>query len=286
MSSLQEIHNQHARYTDSMVHAFETHLHEIVAKAQANVLGQLQKQLSITDGVIDQTPANYRTLRKLNQMFLDAMDQAGYQRLVTAFVGEFPGQLPYLNEILELLSDQVQGGLPIANLSADPVLQTFQLSAADALNAVVEGVAGSVMQRSMLSVGGLQFGELAQTLAEKLAVSVPRAVTLADSSMTMFYRTANDRAFQVIEAGAPKQELKYKLSGPLDKLTRPWCEDMLARTKDHGLTRDEFNSYPNGQIPNPFISCGGWNCRHAPILDVTSFELAAREPAAAVQQAA
>jgi hypothetical protein len=285
MSSLQEIHNAHSRYVDSLVHTFETHLQEIVTKAQARVLADLQKKLSITDGVIEQTPANYRTLRKLNQLFLDAMDQAGYQRLVTAFVGEFPGQLPYLNEILELLSDQVQGGLPIANLSADPVLWTFQLSAADALNAVVEGVAGSVMQRSMLSVGGLEFGQLAQTLAEKLAVSVPRAVGLADSAMTMFYRTAADRSFQVIEASEPKQELKYKLAGPDDALTRPWCEDMLARTEEKGLTREQFNSYPNGQIPQPFISCGGFNCRHSVILDTTSFETAAKEPAVAAKAA-
>jgi hypothetical protein len=283
MSSLQEIHNQHARYTDSMVHAFEAHLQEIVTKAQARVLGQLQKQLSITDGVIDQTPANYRTLRKLNQLFLDAMDQAGYQRLVTAFVGEFPGQLPYLNEILELLSDQVQGGLPIANLSADPVLQTFQLSAADALNAVVEGVAGSVMQRSMLSVGGLEFGQLAQTLAEKLAVSVPRAVTLADTATQLFYRTATDRAFQVIEASEPKQDLEYLFSGPDDKLIRPFCQHLVESGK--GYTREQIGKMDNGQIPGVFISGGGYNCRHSWIISTTAFEAAAKEPAVAAKAA-
>lgn len=284
MATLQDIHNKHAKYTDSIVHAFEEHLHGIVTKAQARVLTQLQKQLKITGGVIDQTPANYRTLRKLNQLFLDAMDEAGYQRLVTAFVGEFPGQLPYLNEILQTLSDQVQGGLPIANLSADPVLSTFQLSAADALNAVVEGVAGSVMQRSMLSVGGLEFGELAQTLAEKLAVSVPRAVGLADTAMTTFMRTATDRAYQAIEQSEPRQDLEYKYSGPEDKLTRVFCEHLLEM--DKGYTREQIGKMDNHQLPNVLLTGGGWNCRHQWILSTTSFEAAAREPAVAVRQAA
>ena len=92
MPDLDDITRRHNLYLDSLVKAFEQHLTVVVGRAQATLLAKLASKLSITDGAIDRTPGNMRTLRGLNVMFARALDKAGYPQLVQAFVNEFmPG---------------------------------------------------------------------------------------------------------------------------------------------------------------------------------------------------
>jgi hypothetical protein len=130
------------------------------------------------------------------------------------------------------------------------------------------------MTRGMFSVGGLKFGDLVETLQARFQTSIAQAATLAETAQSTFYRVAADRQYQAIEREVPGQELKYVYGGPDDKLTRPYCEDMLARTRKRALTREEISKYPNGQLLDPFISGGGWRCRHVYWLDARAWEAA------------
>ena len=261
-----------------MVAAFEQHLRDIVLRAQGATIARLQRRLTMTDGVIDQTAANYSAMRRVGAIFMEEMDRAGYPQLVQAFVGEFKGTLPFLDDILRYLSDQLRVPLPLDRLNVkDPVLTSYQITASDALTAVVEGVAGTAMRRAMFSVGGLKFADLVASLTEKFETSIARARTLADTAMSTFYRTATDRAFQVIEKDLPQQEIKYRYSGPDDKLTRPFCEHLLRL--DKGYTREQIDGMSNGQLPNVWLTGGGWNCRHSFVIDTRSLERRAMEAA-------
>ena len=91
----------------------------------------------------------------------------------------------------------------------------------------------------------------------------------APRNMSTWYRTATDRAFQIIEEDLPAQEIRYEYSGLDDKLTRPFCEHLLEVGKAY--TRAEIEKMDNGQLPNVFLTGGGWNCRHQWILDTSSF---------------
>jgi hypothetical protein len=260
---------RHNQYQDAMVHAFEVHLREIVSTAQARLMATLARRLTMTDGVIDATPANYRVMRSIDTLFMKEMNRAGYPQLVQAFVGEFHGTLQFLDETIRMLPIEIPAGFD----RNDAVLMTFRLAAADTLTDVVASVAGAAMHRTMFSVGGLEFGTLVETLQVKLETSIAKARTIADTSMSTFYRTAAARAFQTIQRDVPEMVLKYEYSGPVDKLERPFCRHLT--TVDKSYTREQIDAMDNGMLPNVMLTGGGWNCRHTFILSTRDLEKAA-----------
>lgn len=272
MSGLDDIFARHSQYQDSMLAAFEQHLREITMSAQARAIVALQSKLAITDGVIDMTPGNYKVLRGLGKLLSQEMVRSGYRRLVQAFVAEFGNTIHFLDETLAFLSSQMQTPLPLERLNRqDQVLGTFQITTVDALEDAVQSAAGAAMQRTMFSVGGLQFGDLVKTITDRLSVSIARARTVADTAMSTFYRTATDRAFTIIEnkagGGTPQ---KYWYAGPVDKLERPFCRHLTSVDKVY--TREQIDAMDNLQLPNVFITGGGWNCRHSWLLSTADLE--------------
>jgi hypothetical protein len=271
MPDLQDIHKRQNAYLDSLVSAFEQELRKIVLKASARVTGHLQKELSITDGVISQTAANNRILRRIDTMFVREMNEAGFEALVGSFVAEFPGQLPFLHETIDALISGNQQILPYSPSAADlNIMASYQVSVVDSLETLVEGAAGYAIRGALLSVGGLKFSDLVETLAEKFVLTVARATTLADTAGAIWYRTATDRAFQAIENDLPSIEIRYKYtSGPDDSKTRPFCHSMITQTKaGKTWTRAEIGEMDNHQLPNVLATCGGWSCRHQWLLAI------------------
>jgi hypothetical protein len=266
-TSISEVLVLHNKYQDSMVATFETHLRQIVLRAQGKVLVQLQKKLTITDGVIDATPANMRSLRFLGPAFMDAMRAEGYEQLVDAFVGEFKGMLPFLNDTFHLLGEDIGAKWQSRGFKAKELnlLASSQLNATVSIDAAVESVAGTAMTRGLFGVAGLQFGTLAKVLTERFETSISKARSIADTSQAVWYATATDTAFQAIEESLPSQEIRYRYWGPQDKLERKFCQRLTDAKKAY--TRDEIGRMNNGQIPNVMISRGGFNCRHQWILD-------------------
>lgn len=273
MSFLDDIHAKQTRYQDAMIATFRSHLQEIIQRATAHVTAKLADKLSITDGVIDQTAGNIKVLRNANNLFMQEINDAGYTRLVNAFTNEFPGQLPFLQDTIAYLGEKVKEKWPTLKFKPDDlqVFSAVKLNAVSSLETVMEAAAGSAMTRGMFSVGGLKFADLVETLADKLAQSVPRAVTLADTSMSVFYRTMADRAYQAIQEGQPEaRELKFIYQNPVDAITRDFCMDLMAAGDSY--TRDEIDEMDNGQMDSVWLTAGGWNCRGMWILDVSEWE--------------
>jgi hypothetical protein len=129
------------------------------------------------------------------------------------------------------------------------------------------------MQQALFSIGGLKFVDLVESLASKISASLPRVRTIAETSMTTYYRTLTDQAFQKIEKDLPEIDHRYRYSGPLDSRNRPFCRRL--EEADKAYSRAEIGEMNNGQIVNVYLTCGGWNCRHVWILDT-------RKPAAAL----
>lgn len=266
---LQDIHKRQDRYWDSMIQGFEEHLRAVIAKAQAKLSGYLAENLTLENGQIARTPANYRIMRTLDQKFISFLNEAGYESLINAFVNAFPSQQPFLQDTLDYIGQatgQTYGlDFSVRDLNA---FAAFRLNAVSSLEAVAETAGRTAMQQALLSIAGLKFTELVESLAEKFQASIPRATTIAESAMTTFYRTMADTNFQKIEFGF--KELQYRYSGPEDLKNRPFCHKLLM--KDLGYTRDQIAQMDNGQIPNVLISCGGWNCRHMWIIDTRPLE--------------
>jgi hypothetical protein len=60
MADLNSIAAKRSAYQDSLLAEFEKQLREMVDRAKDRVVAKLQKGLSVTDGMIDQTPGNFR----------------------------------------------------------------------------------------------------------------------------------------------------------------------------------------------------------------------------------
>jgi len=264
---LQDIQAQHDRYIDSLIANFERELDAIVAGAMARTQARLQDTLSVTDGAIDRTAGNSRALRQLDRIILQEMDRGGFQQALDELVVQFPGQLPFFQQVLDTLSASMDTPLPPIDWGPRDI-QVFGAQAAvarDGIEAVMESIAGRVKNRVILSIGGSKFADLVTTLAESVQRGLPEVAGLAETATSTYYRVIADRGYQMIEAETPGK-LKYRYYGPFDSLTRPFCQRLLRGGKSY--TRAQIDQMSNGQIPNVFISGGGWRCRHQWVISV------------------
>ena len=261
--SLRGIFDQHNEWVENFVGNFEHELQGVVASAEAFVISELRDRLEIVDGAIARTPANQRILRQVDDMLVSAMDRAGYGALAEEFAASFPGQLPYLDQMIAAISHELKTPLEVAFTKADEAaLASQQISTVDTLQTVVESMASVAKRKALFSFGAMKFGDVAASIATTFSKSIGEASTLAATSTSMFFRTMQDRTFQKVENGLPQGAVKYRYDGPNDKLTRDFCVRMLERSKSEPMTRDAIEKLDNGQLPNPYITGGGYQCRH------------------------
>jgi hypothetical protein len=250
------ITSRHNRAVDSFVATFEEQLGAMLTKVSARTVAQLQARLGITDGMVDRTLANQQILRRVDKIFSEQMKLAGYDGLVDSFVSAFAKQFPFFDQVIETL-----GLPPVSFAKADrDFFVSQQTSAADSLGAVVDTVAAVAQQKALFSVGALKIADLAETLATALKRTLPEAARLADTSMSVFYRSISDRGFRLVEEGMPASAVRYKYYGPDDLITRPFCRHVLEGPNLY--TRAQIENMSNGQLPNPFLTGGGYRCRH------------------------
>jgi hypothetical protein len=123
-------------------------------------------------------------------------------------------------------------------------------------------------------------------LATILQRSQAHTATLYDTAVSTFQRVAVQTIVPVtstvvgdnIPADAPlatggdilprPADQLYWYAGPADGLVRPFCREHLGKV----YTRPEIDAMENNQLPNVFLTGGGYNCRHLwmPISRVSS----------------
>lgn len=248
---------------DDLTEVFRDELAAMLEGAKARVFGRLQAALSMKGGTVKATKANARTLRSVAKMLREELAKSGIVELIQEFGSTFAGQLPMFEEILGLIGAEAGTPLTVDWSTADlDLFASHQLTVESGLETVLESAALAAQRRVMFSTGGLSFGDLVETINVGMRVPVAEAVTLAETAQAGFWRTITDQGFQQIEKDLPPGAVRYRFEGPKDKLTRPFCKRMLDKTKDRGLTRAEIDALDNGQLPNVFMTAGGFRCRH------------------------
>lgn len=262
---LAQIEQRRDAFIESLIARFERELQGVIASAQARTQADLADSLALSNGEVDRSLANARILRRLDKLFLDNLDRAGYEHLLNELINQFPGELPFFQETLDAISKDTKKPLPrVEFLPRDLKLFADQaFSAKDGLEAVMESVAAKAQQRILLSYGGMPFKDLAVSLSEYLQVGLPQAVGLAATSTATYYRVIADRGYRIIEADLPSMEIRFRYVGPYDLLIRPFCEHLMRVNKTY--TRAEIDLMDSGQFPvgSCFQMAGGWRCRHA-----------------------
>ncbi len=269
--TIPEITSHLNRYQDAALAAFDASLHDIIERAQDRTIAYLFRSLATEGGEILQTPGNLRIIRGVATVFQRELDAGGYQQLIGSFVGQFPGQLPLVQETLEVLRRQSARDLPTLTWTpADlKLFQSVALSNSSTIAGVVEAEAGRALNRIMFSVGGLEWGKMVEIIRDGMKLTLAQAKSAADTAQASFYRVALDRQYQKIEEDTGAA-LHYKYSGPVDRRERPFCANLSARTAAGvSWTKEEINAMDagKGQPAPPFVFGGGWNCRHQFIID-------------------
>lgn len=256
------VHVQLDRYRDAALAAFEETLSKIVQKAQDETLDFMVKNLEVVDGVITRTPANLSLIRRMGKVFMSEMESAGYTSAVNAFVASFPGSLPTIQKMLNQISETLKVPLPdLAWTTGDlNLFKSVAVSTSKHITDLIKAEATKAVNRTMFSLGGMPFKQMVDVIRDGFGTTVGRAKTLADTSQAMFYRVALERQYEKIE-NESEVTLSYRYTGPNDNKCRLFCHNLKNSTKQV-WTRPEIDSMTNGQMPNVFVTCGGFNCRH------------------------
>lgn len=260
---------QHDKFLDSIIAAFGDELKPIVTAAQKKTLKALEKKLTFAmDGSIDFTPANQLALRSIDRLFKRQMQLAGYDKLTAAFADQFADHLPKFEKVLADISDTLATPLPaIKFTAADVDLFASQATGAKEMLAdIVDTVGAAAKRQALFSSGGLKFSDLASELGTRFSKTVAEANTLADTSVSMFYRTIASQSYAKIEDGLAPNAVRYFYAGPSDELERPFCAALTSKGKTY--TRAQIDDMDNGTGLPVFTSGGGYRCRHLWILNV------------------
>lgn len=232
----------------------------------------LVRELQTKDGRLVATRASLGRVLALRRDLLDVLTRSGFETFAQEV---FDGPLDEMTRL-------VLKGAGIAQAAAD--LSTADLKAIEAFKTVrfeelLELGRTSAIRLARLildgTLGAQPVDGLVADIADQFDYTDAQARTLYDTALSIYSRQVD----QLQATGEPDELFYY--AGPLDTKTRPFCRDRVGKV----FTRTDLETADNGQLPNPLLTGGGYNCRHKPtrvskidreLLDL--FERGARAP--------
>lgn len=278
--SLREIYGEHSEALDSVVSEFSTRLDGMVESARKALVKEMRAKVRVSSGMVESITSNRKWLSNLDKRFMELLEEQGYGKLVSSYVGSFNGQFEWFDKVLAALSEDLDQPLRVQFTRADREhFAAFKNGSEKQIIEVADRVAERARKQAEFSVGGSTVEELTEHLADTLDITVSQSEALAETAMTSFYRTISDRGYQIIESERPGLELQYSYDGPLDKLNRPFCLKTERQSRNGKTwTRKQINQMRNGQLPNVFVTCGGYRCRHQWVISTKAISEMERNP--------
>ena len=233
-----------ARIADSVSGAYATEL--------ARVLRDLERELRrlALDALNGSQTALGRAVRaaKLRKEVQKALETAGYGRLAVTTTARS----------LERLIAQVEALRGAAKLAAFTTTDQTRILALKELAKIDLLGEGADMAHALWRTLAQSLyaqrkpADLLDDLQTAMDLEEARARTLFDTTVSVFTRQVE----MMKSNGEPDEPFAYV--GPVDMKIRPFCRAHVGRV----YTRAEIDDMDNGQIPNVFLTGGGYNCRH------------------------
>lgn len=240
---LQLVGQSFASLADSESARFARELGRVLAVLERDLLGLVAGVREGKRGVLS-TVGRLLTLRKEIRA---ALDRAGYSALVTrASLDVVEGMAGIASRSRIVASTAVLGRVSPTRLQA-----LASLFRADLLG-IGEQMAHQVWRASVLGVyTNRPAAQLVTELARAIEKSRTQAQTLFDTQTSIIGR-------EIVASEPTTPEQAYLYTGPADGKVRDWCLDHLGLV----MTKDRIDALDNGQLPNAFLTGGGYNCRH------------------------
>jgi hypothetical protein len=255
------------QYINDLTGALKQDLDTILHQVELEIAADIQQSLIFEDGLAPATVTNRRQLRRIANKIEKLLERKGSAIIIDEFIAGFDRSLDYFDQILETISDQIKIPLKATRTAADlTALEGIKEAARQSLGASLDVMVAQAKRNLLFRVGALNFRDTVKIISKTFNRGIAESETIAATSMTMYMRTNSDATYRRIEKAF--KGVRYRYDGPDDKLTRPFCDALMARSDKKPLSRKEIDALDNGQLPNVFITCGGWNCRHSFILDL------------------
>ncbi len=220
-----------------------------VLRFTSDELRRLVEEFRATKGRLVSTQANLGRVQRLQKELRRILEEAGFSALA-----EKATDAPF-----DALAEMVIRGSKIAQAAAE--LTPADLKMIAAFKSIrfeellgVEDRLVTMVQRTVLdgTLGLRPIEHLVEDLADVLDLSDRQARTFYDTALSVHSRQVD----QMNATGKPDELFYY--AGPLDVKTRPFCRARVGKV----FTREELETADNGQLPNPLLTGGGYNCRH------------------------
>lgn len=205
----------------------------------AEVWRRVERNLSAT---IIKSGASPRGILALRKRVRDVLTDAGYDAMASlAAVAGVDGMAAAV------------GTDGIARTALNTRLAALREAAAGSLLARGDEAANNLWRAvSQRVIAGRDSRTIIEELADQLDTEMRHVRTLFDTAVSVYGRQ--------VEAARSEQlpeEQPYIYMHPIDAKTREFCLEHAGKV----YTRDEIDALDNGQLPDVFLTGGGYNCR-------------------------
>jgi hypothetical protein len=214
------------------------------------VLRDLERELRrlALDAIEGNRTALSRAVRaaKLRRQIQQALQAAGYGRLAETATSA------RLDRIVAQL-ERLRGAAKLAAFTSADLTRILALKELARLDLIGQGeqIAQALWRTFAQGLFSQRpIADLLEDLADALDVELHEARTLYDTTVSIFGRQ--------VEAMKAKDGDLYAYIGPADVKLRPFCRARVGKV----YNKAEIDAMDNGQLPNVFLTGGGFNCRH------------------------
>lgn len=247
-NDLQRAAEREARLVDELTDTFASELAQVLKLLSARIR-RWAAQLDTSEGRISRTRVNLTLALQVRQVIVQTLREAGYHGLVAAATDTALDRLAST-----ILRSGTEGAMLAgwAGLDVD-VLVALKDTRFAQLLAQGEHIQATLW-RVVLDgiVGARPVVDLVDDVEDALEISHAQARNVYDTAVSTF-----SREVEQMHATNEADEAFFYV-GPVDRKMRPFCKERAGQV----YTREQIDQMDNGQLPNPLITGGGYNCRH------------------------
>jgi hypothetical protein len=241
---LQLLGQTFASLADTESARFARELSRVLAVLERDLVGLVAGVREGRRGVLSKV-GRLLTLRK---EIREALTRAGYSALATRTSLDVVERMAMAAQSSAIVRESAALGQVTAAR-----LKTLAGLMREDLLGVGETLAHQVWRSAVFSIyTDRPVKDVVSDLAKAIEKSRAQAQTLFDTQVSIVGR-------QVVAQEPKTGDDAYLYVGPVDGVVRPWCREQLGMVR----SKAAIDALDNGQLPNAFVTAGGYNCRHS-----------------------
>lgn len=248
LKPLQLAAEREAALQDEAVEAFERLLAQVVTRLLRRLRAELAEwEVDDAQRLVNDL-ANLGRALAFREQLATWLEQEGFLDLLTRVLGE-----PF-DELAESVFASSRVAADAAKLASftDTLSALKELRLADLLD-VSDDIGRELSKIVFEGMVGLRpVDALVLDIADRLELTQRQARTIYDTGISTFARQVEQ-----LHADGTDDEL-FVYVGPFDEKNRDFCEERVGKV----FERQAIDEMDNGQLPDVFLTGGGYNCRH------------------------